>query len=164
MKTASLIKELAKEIEALEARMRELASRAATPTRDDALEEAAASIAPVLPDDPDNKERALWHAALKWAQNRIRALKGNAAPQVAAKDGASEMGDSLTTRPAESAFHPCTCHPDDNPPRPCPQKFALSECRKAAHRAKVEAEIQDAWERESLSDLCLIARRLLWAA
>ena len=34
----------------------------------------------------------------------------------------------------------------------------------AAHRAKVEAEIQDAWERESLSDLCLIARRLLWAA
>ena len=34
----------------------------------------------------------------------------------------------------------------------------------AAHRAKVEAEIQDAWERESLSDLCLIARRLLWGA
>lgn len=24
---------------------------------------------------------------------------------------------------------PCTCHPDDNPPVPCPQKFALSECR-----------------------------------
>ena len=27
---------------------------------------------------------------------------------------------------------PCTCHPDDNPPVPCPQKFALSECRAAA--------------------------------
>lgn len=27
---------------------------------------------------------------------------------------------------------PCTCHPDDNPPVPCPRKFALSECRKAA--------------------------------
>lgn len=26
----------------------------------------------------------------------------------------------------------CTCHPDDNPPRPCPRKFALSECRLAA--------------------------------
>lgn len=26
---------------------------------------------------------------------------------------------------------PCTCHPDDNPPRPCPRKYALSECRKA---------------------------------
>jgi hypothetical protein len=25
----------------------------------------------------------------------------------------------------------CTCHPDDNPPRPCPRKFALSECRAA---------------------------------
>ena len=27
---------------------------------------------------------------------------------------------------------PCTCHPDDNPPVPCPKKYALSECRKAA--------------------------------
>lgn len=27
---------------------------------------------------------------------------------------------------------PCTCHPDDNPPRPCPRKFALEECRAAA--------------------------------
>lgn len=28
--------------------------------------------------------------------------------------------------------HPCTCHPDDNPPVPCPKKYALGECRKAA--------------------------------
>lgn len=27
---------------------------------------------------------------------------------------------------------PCTCHPDDNPPRPCPKKYALSDCRSAA--------------------------------
>jgi hypothetical protein len=27
---------------------------------------------------------------------------------------------------------PCTCHPDDNPPVPCPRKYALSECRGAA--------------------------------
>lgn len=26
----------------------------------------------------------------------------------------------------------CTCHRDDNPPKPCPRKFALSECRAAA--------------------------------
>lgn len=25
----------------------------------------------------------------------------------------------------------CTCHPDDNPPRPCPRKYALHECRDA---------------------------------
>lgn len=25
----------------------------------------------------------------------------------------------------------CTCHPDDNPPVPCPRKFALTECRAA---------------------------------
>ncbi len=27
---------------------------------------------------------------------------------------------------------PCTCHPDDNPPVPCPKKYALIECRRAA--------------------------------
>jgi hypothetical protein len=26
----------------------------------------------------------------------------------------------------------CTCHPDDNPPRPCPRKFAYNECVAAA--------------------------------
>lgn len=25
----------------------------------------------------------------------------------------------------------CTCHPDDNPPSPCPRRFALNECRAA---------------------------------
>lgn len=27
---------------------------------------------------------------------------------------------------------PCTCHPDDNPPNPCPRRFALSHCRAAS--------------------------------
>ena len=31
----------------------------------------------------------------------------------------------------------CTCHPDDNPPKPCAQQYALSECRK--HAAEREA-------------------------
>lgn len=24
---------------------------------------------------------------------------------------------------------PCTCHPDDNPPKPCAKRYALSECK-----------------------------------
>jgi hypothetical protein len=32
----------------------------------------------------------------------------------------------------------CTCHPDDNPPRPCPRQFALTECRIAALTSDVE--------------------------
>lgn len=24
---------------------------------------------------------------------------------------------------------PCTCHPDDSPPRPCAKRYALSECK-----------------------------------
>lgn len=47
---------------------------------------------------------------------------------------------------------PCTCHPDDNPPRPCPQKYALTECREAADKESLADEIErlraerDAWE------------------
>ncbi len=33
---------------------------------------------------------------------------------------------------------PCTCHPDDNPPRPCPRKYAYSECVKAAEADAME--------------------------
>ena len=33
--------------------------------------------------------------------------------------------------PAEAAPVGCTCHPDDNPPQPCPRRHALSECRRA---------------------------------
>jgi hypothetical protein len=35
---------------------------------------------------------------------------------------AQGMGDART----------CTCHPEDDPPKPCPRKFALNECRAAA--------------------------------
>lgn len=46
----------------------------------------------------------------------------------------------MTDKPVAPAPRPCTCHPDDSPPVPCPQKFALSECRSAAPDAKtVEA-------------------------
>ena len=31
-----------------------------------------------------------------------------------------------TTTSADA--RPCTCHPDDNPPVPCPRKYALTEC------------------------------------
>lgn len=33
----------------------------------------------------------------------------------------------------------CTCHPDDNPPDPCPRKFALTDCRIAELLAATEA-------------------------
>jgi hypothetical protein len=30
------------------------------------------------------------------------------------------------------ADKPCTCHPNDYPPKPCEHKYALSECMKSA--------------------------------
>jgi hypothetical protein len=27
---------------------------------------------------------------------------------------------------------PCTCHPADNPPVPCPRQFAVKDCRRVA--------------------------------
>lgn len=32
----------------------------------------------------------------------------------------------------------CTCHPGDNPPRPCPRRFALSECREHSKQPTAE--------------------------
>lgn len=37
----------------------------------------------------------------------------------------------------------CTCHPDDNPPRPCPQKYALSECEAAAAAPHPQSDRMD---------------------
>lgn len=43
------------------------------------------------------------------------------------------MAIAGTHDPADAGeVRPCACHPDDNPPRPCPQKYALTECREAA--------------------------------
>lgn len=40
---------------------------------------------------------------------------------------------------ADVERRPCTCHPDDNPPIPCPRMYALQDCRRAAALA---AEIE----------------------
>ena len=38
----------------------------------------------------------------------------------------------------------CTCHPDDNPPQPCPRQYAYSQCVAfAAGRQQAEAEIAE---------------------
>lgn len=43
-------------------------------------------------------------------------------------------GFHVKWRPDGKRERPCTCHPDDSPPRPCPGKYALQDCRKAAAR------------------------------
>ena len=39
---------------------------------------------------------------------------------------------------------PCTCHSDDNPPKPCAKRYALSECRDADSTVKAY-EIYEKW-------------------
>lgn len=39
---------------------------------------------------------------------------------------------------------PCTCHPDDNPPRPCPKRYALDECRAATTDTTPEVVVTQA--------------------
>jgi len=58
---------------------------------------------------------------LEWASQ----LKACDPLQPIIVDANSPIVGMLTSRP-------CTCHPDDNPPVPCPKKYALDECRKAA--------------------------------
>lgn len=33
---------------------------------------------------------------------------------------------------ASAKERPCTCHPDDNPPSPCAERYALSDCRRTS--------------------------------
>lgn len=53
------------------------------------------------------------------------------------RHGSSQHGGAYP-RDKSMSDRPCTCHPDDNPPVPCPQKFALSECKDAPDAATVE--------------------------
>lgn len=55
-------------------------------------------------------------------------------------DGSLTPLNRATSQP--EAGRACTCHPDDNPPVPCPQKYALSECRKpeAIHSCSYHCE------------------------
>lgn len=46
----------------------------------------------------------------------------------------------------------CTCHPDDNPPSPCPRKFALTECRVAALVAAAKPFADHDWYDAELED------------
>lgn len=57
--------------------------------------------------------------------------------QIEAFRHAADAIRALPSEPAEDSGdtghgRPCTCHPDDNPPRPCPKKYALTDCRAAA--------------------------------
>lgn len=52
----------------------------------------------------------------------------------------SGAASAVTDGPADARS--CTCHPDDNPPRPCPRKYALTECRSAADPADLCAELR----------------------
>ncbi|MGE5523422.1 MAG: Lar family restriction alleviation protein [Rhodospirillaceae bacterium] len=64
----------------------------------------------------DRNSPADWPEAMLVTHDELRNIILNAL---------RENGDAKDARP-------CTCHPDDNPPAPCPRKYALSECRKAA--------------------------------
>lgn len=51
-------------------------------------------------------------------------------------DGQTSVAQAIAKLAAQPAPGPltdrsCTCHPDDNPPTPCPKRYALNECRKA---------------------------------
>jgi hypothetical protein len=53
----------------------------------------------------------------------------------AIKEAMIREEDTGVINPALDPYRerPCTCHPDDLPPNPCPKRFALRECREAAY-------------------------------
>lgn len=65
-----------------------------------------------------------WAGLTSYAQTRYE----NTAKAVAAH---------VMAAATELVQRPCTCHPDDNPPKPCPKNYALTDCRAADHIATV---------------------------
>lgn len=66
------------------------------------------------------------------------------------------MASATPSETREGFTRPCTCHPDDKPPVPCAQKYALAECR-------VEALAEAMWQllddmRTPHESPCLAAR------
>lgn len=62
------------------------------------------------------------------------------------------LGDTIDQE-TESEVRPCTCHPDDNPPIPCAQKYALSEC-------KASVEVTD--RLDPINEVAALMRSLTW--
>lgn len=84
----------------------------------------------------DQLEKALSElAALRAENERLR--------NFCTLEQCEEAAERNTAEPEK----PCTCHPDDNPPRPCPKKYALNECRAAsADTAPIVEVTQDDWD------------------
>lgn len=79
--------------------------------------------------NPTDKQAAVEAALAKW-DNRVIELIDTNGRQWTRSDRVFDLIDEIRAILAEP--RPCTCHPDDNPPVPCPRKYALSECRAAA--------------------------------
>lgn len=70
-------------------------------------------------------------------EKEIAALRnGGGRSRVGMTNLLRDVLDALWEAPASKVDQPrdCTCCPDDNPPKPCAQKFALAECKAAAQK------------------------------
>ena len=69
--------------------------------------------------------------------------------------------EALRAALAQPENRPCTCHPDDNPPQPCAQRYALTECKALA---QPEAEAGVSWDGHNVrgdADSIAEVRRLI---
>ena len=85
---------------------------------------------------PDPLGECDYHKALRARLAECERLRDIISPGDAA---AYEMAIASQPSSADVERRPCTCHPDDNPPVPCPRMYALQDCRRAAALA---AEIE----------------------
>lgn len=86
----------------------------------------------------------------------------DAAKAAAQADYERRILSALTTEPA--APRSCTCHPDDNPPVPCAEKYAYSECAAAPQEAEAQAIRDKALEEAAtLADLAQAQREQLYS-
>ena len=69
----------------------------------------------------------------------IAAIKDYARAQVRADRASTSRAAVPARSEAAQQGRPCTCHPDDSPPNPCAERYALAECRAAAQAETAQA-------------------------
>jgi len=81
---------------------------------------------------PGEKMKEVWRT---YSKNCLNAALATPIPDTSAGER-EVVQQSIATKQSTDATaasvlsgRPCTCHPDDSPPSPCPQKYALSHCR-----------------------------------
>lgn len=97
--------------------------------------DARACLAAILPDVVEKCAQAAWLSCWQEAGNNDF-YRGH---RIGCKEQAGRSADAIRSLSPKVDQRSCTCHPNDKPPQPCPQKYAYGECVAASLNGRIQA-------------------------